>query len=441
MIVPVTSSSGDSRPDFKICVQRCVASSACHASSTSNSMTRTSSTAAAVDEDEQQRQLNLKVCSSLCNRSSDTIAEEELSTEKPHWQRLALTMTSWDCISDCRYLCMWNIETWKRLHRKLEQHRPYQSQERTNTRRDPVLMTEKYFGKWPFTRFLGAQEPASVVFSIFNFIGNCVCGYGIVRVLSVFSPTNDASSNGSLNDWNWSCLGFLAGRRTYHALSSFSSPSPQQQQQHEREKAHTGVRHRRPENYSLYRLHVYLWLGHFLLASNAWLWSAVFHTRDTKTTERWDYFSAGGLVVYNLYVSLIRVMDVKTPSVLIAIAAALALSYGWHVHSMMTVLFDYGRHVQLCIAAGALQTLSWAIWAVFTSQGRIHPGRKALLWFMAAINVAMASEILDFPPLFDVVDAHALWHAATAPLIWLWYRFVKADVVVLREHFRKERSV
>ena len=32
--------------------------------------------------------------------------------------------------------------------------------------------TVKYFGKWPFTRVLGMQEPASVAFSLMN-MGAC----------------------------------------------------------------------------------------------------------------------------------------------------------------------------------------------------------------------------------------------------------------------------
>lgn len=33
-------------------------------------------------------------------------------------------------------------------------------------------------------------------------------------------------------------------------------------------------------------------------------------------------------------------------------------------------------------------------------------------------------ELLDFPPLFWVLDAHALWHISTVPLNVLFYRWV-----------------
>lgn len=38
------------------------------------------------------------------------------------------------------------------------------------TRNWPV---PQFYGKWPFERFLGMQEPASVVFSILNFVSHC----------------------------------------------------------------------------------------------------------------------------------------------------------------------------------------------------------------------------------------------------------------------------
>lgn len=37
------------------------------------------------------------------------------------------------------------------------------------TRNWPV---PQFYGKWPFERFLGMQEPASVVFSILNFLSH-----------------------------------------------------------------------------------------------------------------------------------------------------------------------------------------------------------------------------------------------------------------------------
>lgn len=50
-----------------------------------------------------------------------------------------------------------------------------------------------------------------------------------------------------------------------------------------------------------------------------------------------------------------------------------------------------------------------------------------LLGLLAAAHGASLLEVLDFPPLVGLVDAHALWHAAT-PLVALgWYNFLADD--------------
>ena len=36
----------------------------------------------------------------------------------------------------------------------------------------------------------------------------------------------------------------------------------------------------------------------------------------------------------------------------------------------------------------------------------------------------MMLELNDFPPLFDLLDAHALWHGLTIPLVYAWWSFL-----------------
>lgn len=60
---------------------------------------------------------------------------------------IILYLTAWSCLDDCKYTCMQEI-TRKRLGRG-----------------DSVL---QYYGKWPFVRVFGIQEPASVLFSLGN---------------------------------------------------------------------------------------------------------------------------------------------------------------------------------------------------------------------------------------------------------------------------------
>lgn len=226
---------------------------------------------------------------------------------------------------------------------------------------------EKYFGKWPFVKIGPIQEPASVLMSVINMLANAYC---LKRLLGTF-----------------------------------------------REKGHT-----------VHQFKNTLWMIHFVLATHAWIWSSVFHSRDVLATERLDYFSAGGLMVFDMYLSCCRVLSLSSAAFRILFALALIVGYARHMYVMHFVKFDYGYHVGMCVGAGVIQSIAWILWLFCKQEGREHPGKKFLALFVAAVNAAVLLEVLDFPPLLDTVDAHALWHLATIPLTFLFYEFVARDV-------------
>ena len=228
----------------------------------------------------------------------------------------------------------------------------------------------KYHGKWPFVRILGMQEPASVVLSLLNLGANVNCMWLLRKYIGSMEPATRVGKG-------------------------------------------------------------FLWYGHFALASNAWVWSAIFHSRDTAMTERLDYFSAGAVMIFDAYLSFSRAFsDLFQTSQIsrMLFASGLILFYLRHMYMMHYIKFDYGYHVGLCVAAGVVQSLVWTGWAMFSKQGREHPGRKYLVLFVACVNAAVLLEILDFPPIMDILDAHALWHLATVPLVYCFFEFVKRDV-------------
>ena len=57
-----------------------------------------------------------------------------------------------------------------------------------------------------------------------------------------------------------------------------------------------------------------------------------------------------------------------------------------------------------------------------------HPQRSSLLELVLAAHAASLLEVLDFPPLWGVLDAHSLWHACTPALTLGWWRFLEADL-------------
>lgn len=112
-------------------------------------------------------------CSSLCDPS-------ELPT--------TLRLTRWTCSDDCKYVCMQDITTQKMENGK------------------PVL---QYYGKWPFWRLSGIQEPASVAFSLLNMWFHLKGNIKLRHDIPKHHPMRWyylAWSIASINTWIWSTV-------------------------------------------------------------------------------------------------------------------------------------------------------------------------------------------------------------------------------------------
>ncbi|KAI9016040.1 Per1-like protein [Hyaloraphidium curvatum] len=247
----------------------------------------------------------------------------------------------WTCDEECGYRCMHKVTAQK------------------VATGEPV---EQYFGKWPFSRLLGLQEPASIAFSVLN-------GWGHVR-----------------------------GHRT--------------------------VVRNVPRAYSMRRLYdVYA-----LVNANAWFWSAVFHARDFRLTERLDYFAAASIILYAAYIAAVRVFRLYEPRRRAAWAAwtgACAIAYAAHVGYLASLeRFDYTYNVVACAVVGAASNVLWVGWW-WANRDRPYAWKIAAM--AAGISLATMLELFDFPPLWGVFDAHSLWHASTIPLVSGFYAFVRDD--------------
>ncbi|KAI8990282.1 Per1-like protein [Pilobolus umbonatus] len=173
------------------------------------------------------------------------------------------------------------------------------------------------------------------------------------------------------------------------------------------------------------------YLGIAVVGMNAWLWSTVFHTRDTPLTEKLDYLSAGLYILYGLCVAVIRVFYVQGRMTVLWILFCLSL-YAMHVaYLLRRDRFDYSYNMTACIIIGCIQNTLWLTWSIYqyTPWGNVE--RRPYAWMAGAsvilVSCAMALEVFDFPPIMMLVDAHSLWHAATVPLIPFFYRFLIHD--------------
>jgi len=80
-----------------------------------------------------------------------------------------------------------------------------------------------------------------------------------------------------------------------------------------------------------------------------------------------------------------------------------------------------------CVFKGMVNLLWWLCWC--------WQNRRTLpYWWKCALVVLLLHglallELLDFPPMLWVLDAHAVWHLSTIPVHFLFYRFVPSGAL------------
>lgn len=159
----------------------------------------------------------------------------------------------------------------------------------------------------------------------------------------------------------------------------------------------------------------------------SWVFSAIFHTRDFPVTETLDYLAAGASVMYGLCYTPVRVfrLDRPTPrrrSVLRLWTAACLALYVAHVAYLLLVRWDYGYNMAANVVCGVIQN---ALWTWFSVKRWKESHRAWAVWpglVVAWVLMAMSLELLDFPPILGVVDAHSLWHLGTIAPTVLFYK-------------------
>ena len=220
----------------------------------------------------------------------------------------------------------------------------------------------QYHGKWPFYRFMGIQEPFSVLFSLMNFVAH---QDGLKKIRATI-----------------------------------------------------------PNDYPLRKY--YVTFGYFGMAS--WIFSMLFHTRDFNLTEKLDYFAAGASVLYGLYYTPIRIfrLDQTTSTtkqtVLRLWTVVCVLLYIGHVSYLTLWSWDYTYNMAANVVAGIISNVLWSWFSLKTYQKLKKPWTAWPGLIVAWIIMAMSLELLDFPPVAGMVDAHSLWHLGTViPTVW-WYK-------------------
>lgn len=275
-----------------------------------------------------------------------------------------LTLLGWDCPSNCDYQCQM-IVTENRIS---EGHEVYQ-----------------FHGKWPFVRIFGIQELFSTLFSIGNWIPNYI-GFKLL--------------------WKHYQIEIKKNNREFTNL-------------------------------------YFTYLLVSIVSMFAWFFSTLFHLKDTWNRERLDYLFAGMTVLTGFYGICVRFFKLYTVenNLKRKIFGSVCISlYIIHV-TRMVIDWSYTYNMEVNVIFGLVQNFLW-VYLSYHQFNKLRNRKLSLIenltnkeynwtltpmFLVLSVVLGMSFELFDFPPVFQLVDAHAMWHFVTIwPTIW-WYPYMIKD--------------
>lgn len=178
----------------------------------------------------------------------------------------------------------------------------------------------------------------------------------------------------------------------------------------------------------------YIWTYFSIVCLNAWFWSSVFHARDTPFTEAMDYSCAFTMVLTLLYCILLRITYRSNKAFAVITCVYISTLYT-HLSHLWSGYINYGYNMKFNIVIGFLTFVITMIWWHRNRNRLSH--LNLIGWFNILTVLVTLLEVTDFPPIFWTFDAHSLWHAFTAPLAILLYRFMISDCLYLKTYYSK----
>ncbi len=265
---------------------------------------------------------------------------------------------TWTCPEVCYYDCMMDITALDIKNNAL---------------------VKKYHGHWPFIRFFGLEQPASVLFSLANTIPHVIHIFSRnenKRIYYFMSPWLSLVPFISLNAWLCSAY-FHSKITTFSSLIDYVS--------------------------ALLLISYSLWLALRRIMG-------VYANAKLVTTL---------FVLYSaLILNRIKLMIQNKISFDSHMTLAILLSCTHIIIWILWVIYQYYHsHKNDNNNSNSSNNLT---------RKRIYIIICCQVWFVAASML----EIFDFPPFFGIFDAHSLWHFATPLLGSLWYYFWRLDAFI-----------
>ena len=190
-------------------------------------------------------------------------------------------------------------------------------------------------------------------------------------------------------------------------------------------------------------------------------------------TERLDYFSATLTIAMSLLYAILRTLHLQTPLASsrllfpsVAGIACLVLGHLTYLLTFPTGSFPYGYHTKFALCLALAHNALWLAWSAsfVVRLPTLKLGKNTVALprpysprdpldrpmprdaftpgiLVVLTTLAMSLELFDFAPFFRLLDAHALWHAATIPLAMGWWSFLCSDAIELEGAQLQARGV
>ena len=115
---------------------------------------------------------------------------------------------------------------------------------------------------------------------------------------------------------------------------------------------------------------------------------------------------------------------------------AVAACFYCHVYSMRNRI-DYGLNMKLCVCLGIISLALWVrVYLIERSEALF---KVTLVSIGSALLLGL--EILDFPPLYRIFDAHSLWHCGTTITTQIYSTHTEQKITEKKEIERKKREI
>eukprot|EP00834_Sanchytrium_tribonematis_P005499 NODE_337_length_9297_cov_0.873994.p4 type:complete len:278 gc:universal NODE_337_length_9297_cov_0.873994:1009-176(-) len=155
----------------------------------------------------------------------------------------------------------------------------------------------------------------------------------------------------------------------------------------------------------------------FLIILNivTWLASMSLHTISNDLTERLDYFSAGFVVVYGLFLICIYLFKLSK-----FVIIPFTIIYSMYVkYQIERSGLDYGLHMLIFSILGIIHNFIWLVNSLYV---RTSHALKCGISGVFTLLCLGLFEWLDFAYI-GYLDAHALWHLSTLFVAKYWYGY------------------